>query len=296
MAAVTERATIKRKAQVIEELDKLTNEYDTVAIAHLHKVRAPQLQQLSQKFRKDIRMKVAKNTLTARALAESRRPNIDKLAEHLKESNVLLFTNLDPFKLAILLNKNKTQMTAKAGDIAPNDVVIPAGNTGLPPGPAISELHDIGARTKIDMGSVWVIEDAVVVKKGEAVQPKVAGVLSKLGIKPLEIGLGIVAAYEKGAVFTSEDFQFKVEEYVKQLEDAASEAFNLALNAFYPTDLTVKINLQQAYLNAKNLAVNSSYVSPEVAPEVIAKAHSQAMALASKVAAVNKDAAPPELK
>lgn len=294
MTAVTERATVKRKAQVIEELDKLVNEYDTVAVAHLHKVRAPQLQQLSQKFRKDICMRVAKNTLIVRALANSRRSNINNLTENLKGSNILLFTNMDPFKLAILLNKNKTRMTAKAGDIAPNDIVIPAGNTGLPPGPAISELHDIGARTKIDMGSVWVVEDAVVVKKGEAVQPKVAGVLSKLGVKPLEIGLGIVAAYEKGSVFTSDDLQFKVDDFRKQLEDAVSQAFNLALNAIYPTDLTVKINLQQAHLNARNLAINVNYVSPEVAKEIVAKAHSYAIALAYKLVAINKDAAPPE--
>jgi large subunit ribosomal protein L10 len=61
--------------------------------------------------------------------------------------------------------KNKTKMTAKAGDVAPNDIIVPAGNTGLPPGPAISELHDVGIRTKIDVGSVWIVNDATVVKK-----------------------------------------------------------------------------------------------------------------------------------
>lgn len=295
MAVIAERATIKRKAQVIEELDKLVNEYDTVAIAHLHKVRAPQLQQLSQKFRKDVRMRVAKNTLIVRALTKSRRSNINNLTEHLKGSNILLFTNTDPFKLAILLNKSKTRMTAKAGDIAPNDIVISAGNTGLPPGPAISELHDIGARTKIDMGSVWVVEDTIVVKKGEVVQPKAAGVLSKLGVKPLEIGLEIIAAYEKGFIFTS-DLQFKVDDFRKQLEDAASQAFNLALNSTYPTAVTIKINLQQAHLNARNLAINANYTAPEVAKEIVAKAHSHMMQLASKLAAINKEAAPSELR
>ena len=292
LAAITERAAIKKKMQVIDELNKLVDEHDTVAIAHLFKVRAPQIQQLSQKFRGDMRMRVVKNTLIMRAQSKNKRPNVNKLAEHLKGSNVLLFTNTDAFKLTILLNKNKTQMTAKAGDIAPNDIVIPAGNTGLPPGPAISELHDVGARTRIDMGSVWVIEDAVVVKRGEIVQAKVAGVLSKMNVKPLEIGLELVAAYESGSVFGSEDFQFKVDDYVKQLEGAASQALNLAVNAVYPTDVTIKINLQQAYLKAKNLAINSNYVAPEVAREIITKAHSQASALAAKVSEIIKSAAP----
>lgn len=282
MAAVTERASIKKKMQVIDELDQLVDKYDTVAVAHLTKVRAPQIQQLTQKFRGDVHMRVAKNTLTTRAISKSKKRSINKLADHLKGSNVLLFTDTDAFKLAILLNKNKTKMTAKAGDIAPNDIVIPAGNTGMPPGPAISELHDVGARTKIDMGSVWVVEDAVVVKRGEAVQAKVAGVLSKMGIKPLEIGLQLVAAYEDGSVFTDNDFQFKVEDYQKQLEGAASQALNLAVNAAYPTSATISINLQQAFLKAKSLAINANYVAPEVVGVILAKAHSQAAALAAK--------------
>ncbi len=296
MAQVTERKTIRRKAQIVEELDELISEYNTIAIASLHKVRAAQLQQLSQKLRKDVYMRVAKNNLIERTLQKNLKQGIFKLAECIEGSNILLLTNMNPFKLAILLEKNKTRMTAKAGDIAPNDIVIPAGNTGLPPGPAITELHDAGLRTKIDVGSVWIVSDTTVVKKGEVIQLKVASVLSKLGFKPFEIGLTIVAAYDTGIIFTSDQLRPKIDEVMKQLQEASAEAFNLALNSVYPTTITILLALQLASANARNLAINSDYTAPEVAKEIVAKAHSQMISLASKLAEIDENAVPLELR
>ncbi|MFX0046462.1 MAG: 50S ribosomal protein L10 [Candidatus Hermodarchaeota archaeon] len=294
MVVAVERESVKKKAQKVEELNDLFKGYSTIAIADLHKVRATQLQHLAKILRQDVCMLVMKNRLIARALQTSPKENLQQLSEHLVGSNVLLFTNMNPFKLAILLQKNKTKVTAKVGDIAPNDIIIPAGNTGLPPGPAISELHDIGIRTKIDLGSVWVINDTTVVKKGESVHLKAASVLSKLGVKPIEIGLTIRAAFDNGSIFTSDQLAPQIDEITKQFEAALVQAFNLAFNSAYPTSLTVKFTLQQAYLNARNLAFNSNYATPEVIREILAKAHSHMVSLASKVAEINIDAAPPE--
>ncbi|MFH0896655.1 MAG: 50S ribosomal protein L10 [Candidatus Bathyarchaeota archaeon] len=280
MNLVVERESIERKAQIVEELDGVINEYSTIAIVSLHKVRAAQLQQISQKLRKDVHIRVVKNSLIKRTLQKNRKQGIGKLAESLEGSNILLLTNLNPFRLAILLDKNKTRMTAKAGDIAPNDIVIPAGNTGLPPGPAITELHDVGMRTKIDVGSVWIVNDTTIVKKGEVIQPKVASVLSKLGFKPFEIGLTTLAAYDVGLIFTSDQLRPRIDEIMRQIQDASSEAFNLALNSVYPTPITIKLTLQQASFNARNLAVNSNYSAPEVVKEIIAKAYNQMMSVA----------------
>ena len=202
---------------------------------------------------------------------------------------------MNPFKLALLLQKNKAMVTAKVGDIVPNDVVIPAGNTGLPPGPAISELHDIGVRTKIDLGSVWVVNDTIVVKKGESIQLKAASVLSKLGVKPIEIGLTIRAAFDKGSIFTSDQLTLKITEIKKQIEEALVQAFNLALNSAYPTPLTVKFILQKAHLNARNLALNSNYTAPEVILEIFAKAHSHMMSLTLRITEISTNAVSSEM-
>jgi len=136
MTQALERSTIRRKAQEVEQLVSSIDLYNVIAFASLHKVRAIQLQELAKRFRSDILLKTAKNVLVKRALERSTKRNINELTKHMVGSNLLLLTDMDPFKLSILLGKNKIKTTAKAGDIAQNDITIPAGNTGLPPGPA----------------------------------------------------------------------------------------------------------------------------------------------------------------
>lgn len=295
MAQVLERASIKRKAQRVEDLSNLINEYNVVAFASLNKVRAAQLQELAKRFRSEIFMKVSKNILVKRALEQSDKPNIQDLTEHLEGSNTLLFTNMNPFTLSLTLEKNKIKTTAKAGDIAPEDIIIPAGNTGLPPGPAISELNDAGIRTRIEAGSVWVIRETTVASKGDAIQPNVASVLSKLDVRPLEVGLRVVAAYEDGLVFSTNQLLPDVESLRIQFADASTHAYNLAMASSYPTSQTIGSLLQLAHLNARNLAINTIFLTSDTTIDILAKAYQQMQALSQELAKINKDAAPKEV-
>lgn len=295
MSQVLERASIKRKAQRVTDLSNLIDEYTVVAFASLNKVRAAQLQELAKRFRSEILMKVSKNILVKRALEQSDKPNIQDLLGHLTGSNTLLFTNMNPFILSLMLEKNKIKTTAKAGDIAPEDIIIPAGNTGLPPGPAISELNDAGIRTRIEAGSVWVIRETTVVNRGDEIQPKVASVLSKLDVKPLEVGLRVVAAYEDGLVFSTDQLLPDVNGLRIQFADASTHAYNLAMASSYPTSQTIGSLLQLAQLNARNLAVNATYLTSDTTMDILAKAHQQMRALSQELVKINKDAAPKEV-
>jgi large subunit ribosomal protein L10 len=295
VAQLLERASIKRKAQRVDDLSNLINEYNVVAFASLNKVRAAQLQELAKRFRSEIFMKVSKNILVKRALKQSNKPNIQDLTEHLKGSNTLLFTNMSPFTLSLTLEKNKIRTTAKAGDIAPEDIIISAGNTGLPPGPAISELNDAGIRTRIEAGSVWVIRETTVANKGEEIQPRIASVLSKLDIRPLEVGLRVVAAYEDGLVFSTDQLLPDIEALRIQFADAAIHAHNLAMASFYPTSQTIESLLQLAHLNARNLAVNASYPTSATITDILAKAYQHMQALTHELAKINKDAVPKDV-
>ena len=291
-----ERESLTKKAKDVEELTQLINTYSVLGIADLYKVRAIQLQELAKKFRSLIQLKVTKNILLKMALRNSKKIGIEKLIETLKGSNILLLTNMDPFKLLLLLEKNKIKMVAKTGDIAPNDIIVPAGNTALPPGPAISELHDVGVRTKIDSGSVWALRDTVITKKGETVTSKVASILPKLGIKSLEVGLKLVAAYDDGLVITSSQLFIDLNAVRRQFEDAFNKAFNLSISVVYPTKETLNVILWKAASNARNLAISSVYFVPEVISQLIAKAYADMATIAIKLSKMNKEAVPIEFR
>ena len=296
MTVVLKRPSLVHKAEEVEALAGLVDKYDVLVVASLYKVRSMQLQELSKKFRKDVQMKVVKNTVLRRALEASKKKGVKALAEAIAGSNVLLLTNMNPFRLALLLDRSKIRMSAKVGDIAPDDIMIAAGNTGLPPGPAISELSEAGIRTRIQSGSVYVLQDTVVAKKGDRLQAKVASVLSKLGVKPLEVGLSVVAAFEGGLLLKADDLHIDLDEIRKELGSAFGSALGLSVNVGFPTPENVKFILQRAQAGAKGLAVTAGYASSETAVLLLSKGYSDMASLSRRVAKVNKAAAPPEFQ
>jgi large subunit ribosomal protein L10 len=296
MTAILMKKTIQEKIRKTDELTNLFNKYTVFGLASLYKVRSRQLQEITKKLRSNVLMKVSKNFIVKKALKKCNKANADAIGKYLVGPNILIFTEMNPFKLSLLFEKSKVKTTAKAGDIAPYDLVIPAGNTGLPPGPAISELHEAGIRTRIQEGSVWVIRDTIVSEEGNVITPKIASVLSKMGVKPIEIRLTLEAAYDDGNIFTSDQLSLNLEETEAQIIDSMNRARNLAIKIAYPTHDTIFLIFQQAYFNAKNVALAIAYPTQELIIDLITNAYLKMLGLASQLSIMNKNAVPPELR
>lgn len=295
MLRTVERRIPQWKIEEVEELAQLIRQHRVIGVASLYKLRAPQLQELRKKFRGQVLLRVAKKTLMAKAIekVEPEKPGLSKLVDHMEGSVIFLFTNMSPFKLSMLLDKSKVKTFAKMGDIAPEDIVIPAGNTGIPPGPVISEFHEVGIPTKIESGSIWVTRDHVIVRKGEVIDHKIATILARLGIKPIEVGLTLSAAYEDGVVFTRDLLKIRPEDTLAQVKEAFENAFKLAVYASYPTPQTLPVLLAKAVANAKAIALVSAYTSPKTIADLLARAQTIAATLAAKISLIGREAAPP---
>ena len=146
-----------KKTEVAKLAETIRN-CDVIAVVPLYKVRAAQIQELRKKFRNDMSFRCARNKLFARAIEslEGEKKNIAELLKYIQGSNTYIFTNENPFKLSLLFEKSKINLPAKGGDIAQTDIIVREGNTGMPPGPVISEFTELGIPTKIDSGSVWI--------------------------------------------------------------------------------------------------------------------------------------------
>jgi large subunit ribosomal protein L10 len=204
---------------------------------------------------------------------------LKKLEAYLEGSNVYLFTNENPFKLALMLERGKVQTTAKSGDIAAMDVVIPAGNTAQPPGPVISQLNAVGLPTRIESGSVWISKDTLVVRKGEPINERLAGVLSKLGIKAVELGISMRAIYDEGLMIEGEQLHIDVDGTRKTLEQSNSEAFALSLSIGYATRENIATLLQTAQQKAVALSVAAAIPNEDTIGDLLRKADAQMTAL-----------------
>jgi len=272
------------KADKVTELKEFLSKYNAVGIASLKKVRSAQLQLLRKKLAKNACLRVVKNSLIVRAVSETMNASeIEKLEEHLTGPNLYLFTNLNPFKLAILLDKSRVNATARGGDVAAFDVTVPAGNTGLPPGPIISQFTAVGLRTRIEAGSVYVSKATMVVKKGEPISTQLASLLSKLGIKPVEVGLSLKVVYDDGSIITEEDLVVDLDEVQRSVEEAHQLAFNLSLEAAIPLPENISYLLRSAHQKAYSLALNAGVSTPDTVKDLVRKANMEMLGLSEKL-------------
>lgn len=271
---------LQEKISEIEEIMQIMNQHKVIGIADLQKVRAAQLQELKKKLADKVYMRVIKNTLIKRAIENDKEnAELKKLGEYLTGSNAYLFTDLNPFRLVLLLERGKVRTTAKAGDTAAFDVIVPAGNTGQAPGPIISQLNAVGLPTRIESGSVWINKDTLVARKGEAISERLASVLSKLGIKPVEAGLSIKVAYDNGLIIPQEQLLINIDETKENIERAHANAFILSVNATYPTRENISVLVQTANREAHALSFNAAIPTKETVVDLIRKAHMEMSSL-----------------
>jgi large subunit ribosomal protein L10 len=283
---------LQQKTKEVDELSKLISRYKIIGIASLNKVRAAQLQEFKKNLADKVFMRVLKNTLMRLAIENcTERPDLKKLEEHLQGSNVFMFTDLNPFKLALTLEKGKVKTTAKSGDIAAFDVVVPAGNTGQPPGPIISQLNAVGLPTRIESGSVWINKDTLVVRKGEVINERLASMLSKLGIKPVETGLAMTVAFDEGLIIKKDQLKIDVDATKHDVENAYANAFALSLGISYPTEDSMVALLQVAHKEAYALAIAAAITTKETIEDLIRKANAEMLSLSSRVPTLQEKAA-----
>lgn len=271
------------KTKRVEETAELLKKYDVVVAADLNKVGSEMLQNMRRQLRADMTIRCVKNNLMRFSLQKAEMEGGENFMDSIPGQNLFLFTNGNPFKLALRLDRSKVKVYAKAGDVALNNVVIPSGNTGLSPGPIISNFGTLSVRTRIEAGNIWVINDTTVAKAGDEISEELADLLQRMGIRVAEMGLSIKAVYENGVIIPGNEVLIDLESYVEQLSEAFSNAFQVALKAPYMTKATLPTLLTIAYQDAKKVALEAGYVTVETVKELIARASSQARSLAVKV-------------
>lgn len=269
----------QEKMEMLEHIESLAKKYDTVIVSQLHKVRASQLMLLRKNFRGDLVMVVAKNKIAALALRKAGMKNAEDFVSRLTGQNALIFTTMNPFKLYLSLEKTKVNLPARAGDIATSDIIVPSGSTGIPPGPVLSEFKEAGVQTRIEAGSIFVSRDSVVAHTGDVISPKLAGLLSRLNIKPIKAGLSIFMASADGLLLLQKDIVIDLEQYRSDVSQAAQEALGVAIEASYVTPETLPLLIAKAFRGAERVAGESGYLTKETSDVVLGLAEQQARAL-----------------
>ncbi|WP_243666791.1 50S ribosomal protein L10 [Vulcanisaeta sp. JCM 16159] len=276
----------EKKVRIVNELKDLFSKYETAFIVDIHETSNRVLQEYRFWLRRrGARVIKAKNTLVLIALRQLMSSVTEDIEKLFTGENLLIFSNENPFELARWIWSTGVRREAMPGDVAPFDLVAPAGNTNMGPGPIMSKFGKLKIPIKVQDGKIWIVKDTVVVKKGDKINEDAAEILKKLNIKPIFETLKIKAVILKGKyVIAADNLRLNIGAYRSMVEDAVRYAFNLAVNTAYPTPEVLRVSIAKAHMEALNLAVNTRYVTPESAQYILAKAVSEANALASVIA------------
>jgi large subunit ribosomal protein L10 len=274
-----------KKKKTVDKLTKLIKKYSNIGIVDMENLPAKQLQNIKEKLRDRVVLIMAKKRIMRIALenAKNDKEGVQELEEHMKGMPAFIMTDQSPFQLFKTLKKNKSNAPAKPGQEAPNDIKVSAGPTPFAPGPIIGELGKFGIKTKIENNKINITEEKVVVKEGEEIGEKLAGILTRLDIKPIEVGLNLIAVYEKGEILTKDILDIDEEEYINNLKMAHSEAFKLAGEIAYPIKGIIEMLISKARNNARTLAMEQEIINEETRDVLVKKAESDAGKLKQKV-------------
>jgi len=277
----------KWKKDEVEDIKRLIETHSSIGIVGVHGIPSNQLQLMRKSLRGTADLKMCRNSLIDRALAESS-DNIKQINKYIEDQTALLFTNENPFKLFKILDKGKTSAPIKAGAVSPKDITVEKGPTSFPPGPIVGELTAAGIPAGIEGGKVVIRQTKTVARKGDVVDAKLASILSRLEIHPVELGLDLRAVYENGMIFESSILSVDETTYTNNLTLAIQRAFNLSINSAYPAKETISTLLTKAASQSRSLAINADLIIPEIIDVLLGKANSQMMSIARL--ALEKDA------
>jgi large subunit ribosomal protein L10 len=269
----------ERKVRIVEELSQLISSNRVIAVFRLVGLRANLLHEVRKKLRGIAAIKIAEKNLFIKAAERAGKPDLRTLVDDFKEPMGFIFSNTSAFRLKIILDKNRIPMHARAGESADFDVVVPEMNTGLPPGPILSEFGKLKIPTRIDGGQIWIAKDTVIARKGDVIPPELASLLARLDIKAVLKGISIEKAFEDGILLAREQLELDLEKIAEEVRSANIQALSLAMEAGYIARETVIPLLIKCALEARALAIEAGIPSKETIQDLILLAERRAQAL-----------------
>jgi large subunit ribosomal protein LP0 len=259
----------EKKEHYDKKLCDLLDEYPQIFICIADNVGSQQLQNIRRGLRPDSVVLMGKNTMMKRSVrAHAEKTGNDAFLQlvPLLVGNVgLIFTKGDLKEVRDEITKYKVGAPARVGLVAPIDVVVPPGNTGLDPSQT-SFFQVLNIPTKINKGTVEIVAPVELVKVGEKVGSSEAALLAKLNIRPFSYGLVVHKVYDNGSTFDPKILDLEDDQLVSAFQAGIANVAAVSLAVNYPTLASVPHSIVNAYKNVLAIAVETNYSFPLAEP------------------------------
>lgn len=249
-----------KKEQYFQKLKSYLEEFKSIFIVNVDNVGSNQMHEIRKALRGDAKILMGKNTMVRRAIRilQVENPDYEKLMPSVRGNIGFVFTNSDLKTIRDKVLTNRVKAPAKAGALAPIDVFIPAGNTGMEPGKT-SFFQALGVPTKIARGTIEIINEVHLIKEGVRVGASEAALLNMLNISPFTYGLVVVQVYDQGTVFHPTVLDIEEDTLVAHFVSGIKNIAAISLQIGYPTVASVPHSIINSYKNLLAVSIATEY-------------------------------------
>jgi len=253
-----------RKQEYFSKLVKLLDEYPKILIVGADNVGSSHMQKIRLALRGKAVILMGKNTMIRKAIRGHIENNkaLENLLPHVRGNIGFVFVKDDLQFAKKVIQENKVAAPAKAGGIAPSDVIVPAGNTGMEP-TQTSFLQALNIPSKITRGQVEIINDVHLISAGQKVGSSEATLLAKLDIKPFKYGLTIKTVYDEGSIYEASVLELTEADILKKFSSGVANIASLSLAIGYPTAASLPHSLIRGYKNILAVALTTDFMFPQ---------------------------------
>jgi len=250
----------KRKEKYKVKFEKLLEEYKNVLVVGVDNVGSLQMQKVRIAMRGKAILIMGKNTLMRMIIKESmvKNPKLEALLPFVRGNMGLIFTNDDMQKIRTIVTEYKVPAGAKSGTFAPSDVYVPPGATGLDPGQT-GFFQALNIATKIVKGSIEIVNQVHLIKKGDKITSSAVALLSKLDLRPFFYGIVALQVYESGSVYPASVLDITSDDLLEKFMGGVGRLRALSLAANWPSELTLPVQIASGFRKLLALSLATTY-------------------------------------
>jgi len=250
----------ERKQAYFAKLAKLLEEYPKIIIVGADNVGSSHMQKIRKNLRGKGVLLMGKNTMVRKAIrgAAENNPKLNAVLPFVRGNVGLIFAKDDLSTIKKVVTENRVSAPAKAGAIAPCDVIVPAGPTGMEP-TQTSFLQALNIASKIVKGQVEIVNDVKLIVNGQKVGSSESTLLAKLNIKPFSYGLGIQTIYDEGSIYDSSVLDMTDDDIAAKFRNGVKNVAAISLAIGYPTVASLPHSIIAGYKNILSISLATDY-------------------------------------
>jgi len=261
--------TKKQKKEVYtKNLVELLKQYNKILLVNIDNVGAFSIQKIRQKLRSKATLLFGKNTLIRKTIRDyvekceeagnKESTRIESLLPFIKGNVGMVFTNDDLNSIKEVVESFKQKAPAKVGQIAPEDVFVEPGPTGMEP-TQTSFLQALNIASKIVKGQVEISNRVHLVKQGDKVGQSEAALMDKLNIMPFSYRAEVRTVFDSGYVYPAALLSLGTNDVLQTLAKGLQRIATISLQIGIPTLASVPHLLANAFRNLVSISIETTY-------------------------------------